>query len=545
MVEGTIAMTKQVNRRVVLASGAGAAALIAAPAIATTSSDPVAKTAAGRVRGYVDNGVNVFKAIAYGADTSGANRFMAPKPPTPWAEIRDAKSWGSACPQLPAPAVAAWSSWASPQPVGENCLVLNVWTRGLRDGKKRPVMVWFHGGGYSSFSGSSQLYDGVRIANRGDVVLVTLNHRLNLFGYMYLTELGGAKYPANIGQLDLVQALNWVRDNIEEFGGDPANVMIFGESGGGGKTSTMLAMPAGHGLFHRAAIESGPGLMANTPENATKSAKALLDAAGAKSVEDLQKLPVAALLDAMGKTTHGLPFGFAPVLDPETLPRHPFVPDASPLSANVPVLIGYNKTETTVLFPPPNAFTLDWASLKTLLAPQLGAAADDIIAGFRKLRPTATASDLYFVITTERGMGAGSQTLAERKAAQHAAPVWLYRMEWETPVEGGRLRSPHSIEMPMVFDNVAYSASIIGTGAGEAQKIADVMSTAWINFARGGDPNGAGVPKWPSFDAEKRETMIFNVQSRAVSDPLRDERLLLAKAPPPQAGLPSSQRQRS
>ena len=500
---------------------------------ASDMSAPVAATRFGDVRGKVDDGINVFKGIPYGAPTGGRNRFMPPQPPQAWKGVRDALNYGPSCPQVdPPPSGHAFGPASQAKGATEDCLVLNVWTPGLRDGRKRPVMVWLHGGGYTLLSGSSAVYDGVRLAKKGDVVVVTLNHRLNVFGYLYLAGLGGKKYAdsGNVGQLDLVAALTWLRDNIEAFGGDPRSVMIFGESGGGGKVSTLLAMPAARGLFHRAAMQSGFGVTALTPDAATKMTRSILDALEVRTdqIDRLQSMPVEKLLAALQKVTGGMPFGLGPVVDGHALPRHPFTPDAPEVSRDVPVLLGYNKTETTYLFPPPGSFDLDWAGLTRQLTTALpGADVTRVVEGWRKLRPQATPSDLYFMITTEATMGASAGTVAVRKAAQGGAPVYLYRLEWETPIDNGRMRSPHSLDVPLIFDNVAKAPGLIGTGADPAQHVADAMSAAWIAFARTGSPNGAGLASWPAFNADTRPTMIFNVVSRAVDDPLRGERLLL------------------
>jgi para-nitrobenzyl esterase len=396
-------------------------------------------------------------------------------------------------------------------------------------------MVWFHGGGFTSGSGSDTVYDGARLCQRGDVVLVTLNHRLNAFGYLYLAELGGETFAdsGNVGQLDLVLALKWVRDNITQFGGDPNNVMIFGESGGGGKVSVTLAMPAAKGLFHRAAMQSCLGLRGMTREAATKTAKDFMAALQLQpdQVEELQKLPVRKLLDAVQAVTQGMPGGFEPVVDGRVLPRDSFTPDAPTVSANVPIIIGYTKTEATIvllsydrgqstaLLPAPNAFSLDWTTLPQALTPILGGYTEKVLALCRREYPQASADDLYFRIATERSIGLASMAMAERKSEQGRAPAFLYRLEWETPIDGGRLRSPHSLDLPMVFDNVAKSDSLIGAGAMEAQKVADAMSSVWIAFARTGRPDAKGLPHWPPYDTKTRSTMIFNVMSKVVSDP--------------------------
>ncbi len=523
-------------RASMLAGGACAATRLSRNIAFYASSDdhPIASTKAGMVRGSLSEGITVFRGIPYGAAPTGSLRFMAPVAPAPWKGIRDALQYGDQCPQVPPPPVAVWASWARPVGESEDCLVLNVWTPGLRDRAKRPVMVWFHGGGYSVFNGSAPVYDGERFCKKGDVVLVTLNHRLNAFGYLYLAELGGEQFQdsGNAGQLDLVLALEWVRDNIEEFGGDPHNITIFGESGGGGKVSAILATPAAKGLFHRAAIQSGPGLRGISREAGTKTAKQIMAALelSPDQTKELQQLPAPKLVQAVMSVTKGSPMGFGPVVDGRTLARDPFTPDAPTVSADVPIIVGYNKDETTILFPPPGVFDLDWSTLPERLTPVLGAKTGKLVEVCRRLYPQASASDLYFQITTEAGMGSGSIALAERKSAQGKAPVFLYRLEWETPVESGRLRTPHSLDLPMVFDNVAKSESIIGAGAADAQEVADAMSSAWQAFARTGRPDAKGLPHWPAYDGKTRATMIFNVATKIVNDPTSEVRQILEEA---------------
>jgi para-nitrobenzyl esterase len=524
------------DRRAVLAgAGALAVAAVAAPAIAADAG-PVGQTTCGAVRGDLVDGINVFKGIPYGAPTGGSGRFMPAQPPARWGAVRDARRYGDQCPQLPGPAIPAFASWVTQTGESEDCLVLNVWTPGLGDGRKRPIMVWLHGGGYDQYNGSTPVYDGVRLCQRGDVVVVTLNHRLNLFGYLYLAEIGGDRFAdsGNIGQLDIVAALQWVRDNAEAFGGDASRVMIFGESGGGGKVSTLLAMPPAKGLFGRAAIESGPGLVGIQPAAATATAKAVCAALGA-GPGDLQHVSFDRLVDALKTVGKDPAHRFGPVVDGRSLPRDPFTPDAPAISADVPIIVGYNATEMT-LFGPPSAFDLDWAGLKAQIAPALaGADPDKLIAGFRRLRPDASPSDLYFLIATDAWMGRGSIELAERKAAQGAAGAYLYRLEFETPV--GHLRSPHTLEIPLVFDNVAKSASLLGAAAPQAQLVSDQMSAAWIAFAHTGSPNAVGLSSWPRYDARARSTMLFNVTSRAVNDPYSEERQIIAALPEGEAGV--------
>jgi para-nitrobenzyl esterase len=506
----------------------------------------VAETAYGKVRGRDVEGIKVFKSIPYGGSTTGSNRFRPPTNPQPWTGVREALDYGPSAPQRNPldPEAGARSATVplignlSGLPESEDCLVLNVWTPALKDGGKRPVMFWCHGGGFATGSGSSPGYDGTNLCRRGEVVVVTINHRLNVLGYTHLGDLGGEEFAesGNAGMLDIVHALKWVRDNISQFGGDPNTVLIFGESGGGRKVTTLLAMPAAKGLFHRAVIQSGPGIWMVGREQANKTSEMLLAELGINKaqVRDLQTLPLDRIMSAYHAVTRrlggsGIARGFAPVVDGRVLPHHPFDPVAPAVSAGVPVIVGSNRTEMTLFaVGDPSAFTLDEAGLKQRAGRIVGKDAAQVIETYRKANPEATPSELYFLIFSDFRYGVPSIKLAERKAALGKAPVYLYRFAWETPVMGGKLKSPHALEIPFVFDNAKVSARLTGGGP-DAVRLAAKVSEAWIAFARTGNPNTqkSGLPKWPAYDAKSRSTMIFNNESKVVNDPSRDERLVL------------------
>jgi para-nitrobenzyl esterase len=500
----------------------------------------IAETSRGRVRGVINQGIRIFKGIPYGAPTDGANRFLEAKLAVPWQGVRDAIAYGPICPQETRPTPSFAASWAVASAMSEDCLALNIWTPALRDHHKRPVMVWLHGGGFATGSGGSPVYDGTNLARKGDVVVVTVNHRLNIFGHLYLARLGGAEFAesGNLGVLDLIAALRWVHTNIAEFGGDPANVTIFGQSGGGAKVSILMGMPQTRGLFHRAIVQSGSQLDGLSTDEANANALAFLKAADVpvNDLTRLQKIPVDQLLGALRKVMRGQnpPPSFSPVIDGRFLPRAPWMPDGPPVSANIPMLIGSTRTETTALIGggDASAFSLDDAGLRKKLATWVPEKdVDRIIAGFRKSAPEATPSDLFFAITSARRVRQQAWTQAEHKAAQNAAPVWLYELDWQTPVEGGKWQSPHSLDLPFVFDNVAKSESMVGGDDG-ARSLADQMSAAWLAFARGGNPNNKLSPQWAAFRVPERTTMVFDVKSRAVNDFRGDERQLLAALPP-------------
>jgi para-nitrobenzyl esterase len=441
--------------------------------------------------------------------------------------------------------LAASDGFRSAQAESEDCLFLNVWTAGLRADRKRPVMVWLHGGGYSMGTASSLLYDGSNLARRGDVVVVGVNHRLNVFGYTHLGDIGGPEYAhaGNVGQLDIIAALRWVHDNIDRFGGDPRRVMIFGESGGGGKVSMLLASPPAKGLFHRAVIESGPGVKMGERASATKAAEMLLSELklDAKRLPEIHKLPTDAILSAYFATTAALARqkgsgggGFEPVLDPVDLPAHPYHPTATRISEDVPVMLGWNKTESTVFsFGDTQLFALDEAGMKKRIEPLAGTDTDQLIQTYKKEFPKLSPSGIYFYISSYSMMGAGSVMIAERKAALGRAPAYLYRLDWETPVDNGKLISPHGLEMPLVFNNVDRGGEGLTGGSEDARKLAASMSETWVAFAATGNPSSdkSGLPQWPPYDPTKRATMIFDVQSKVVDDPQKEQRLIFEKAP--------------
>jgi para-nitrobenzyl esterase len=517
------------RRRSVLA-GLGASTLLTS--VHAQPASPVARTRAGPVRGAVQDGIFVFKGVRYGADT-GPRRFRPPAPPAPWTEVREALDYGAASPQRGREA----------ERQSEDCLFLNVWTPGLADRGRRPVMVYVHGGAYSTGSGSAALYDGERLARRGDVVVVTLNHRLNAFGYAYLAKLvPDLADSGNAGQLDLLLALQWVRDNIEAFGGDPGRVMLFGQSGGGAKIATLMATPSAKGLFHRAATMSGQQVTASGPGHATQRTLAWLDALKLKPAEAARArdLPMDQLLAAQGTEDPILGFGglyFGPVLDGRSLKRHPFYPDAPAQSADVPMIIGNTHDETRAfLGGDPTNFTVTWDQLPGKLTPaNLRVDIDSglVIETYRRLYPAYTASDVLFAATTAARSWRAAIIEAEERA-EAGTPAFVYELDWVSPKEGGRLRAPHMADIPLVFDNVLKPGSRAEGPA--AQPMADRMSEAFIAFARTGDPNCRAIPRWTPYGLPRRQTMVFDNATRMEDDPRGAERRLFAAVPFIQAG---------
>lgn len=512
----------------------------AGDALIASDSNAIVETTAGKVRGYTDGGIYTFKGIPYAATTAGSGRFLPPSKPTPWAGVRSSMQYGLLCPQA---ARTGWSNdenaflfeWDDGQP-GEDCLRVNVWTPGLKDNRKRPVLFWLHGGGFAAGSGQElKSYEGKNLARRGDVVVVSINHRLNVLGYLNLAQYG-EKYAnsVNVGMMDTVAALEWVRDNIAEFGGDPGNVTIFGQSGGGAKVSLLMAMPSAKGLFHKAAVQSGSMLRAGSMESSAKMAAAVVEelGLGASSIDQIQTVPFEKLWGAVEaaetklnggrRPAFGAGFGLAPAVDGKILPNHPFDPEAPAISAHVPMLIGTVMNESSISAFNPKLETMTQAELQQRIAATQGDKAPRIIEAFQKTYPAAKPVEIAGIIAGIRSRSTAIEQ-ASRKAAQKSSPAYLYLFAWHTPVLDARPRAFHCSELAFVFDNTDRCSHMTGGGP-EARELAAKVSDAWIRFARSGDPNHPGLPRWPAFTAENVPTMVFNTKCEVKNNHDRDAR---------------------
>lgn len=542
------------SRRDICAYGVSGGLLLAAglrsrDALAAQPS-PTVETKYGRVRGGMRDGVAMFKGIPYGASTAGKNRFLPPKPPASWTSVRDALQFGNPCPQVNP--YEGW--WRDPLlPGGEDCLVLNVFTPNLgRRTRSLPVMVWFHGGKFENESAGEPGFDTPALAKTGNVVLVTLNHRLNIFGYLHLAQDADERFATsgNAGQLDLIAALEWVRDNIEAFGGDPGNVTIFGESGGGAKVGTTIAMPKARGLFHKAIIQSGSFLQASTPEDAAKVAHKAYRFLGIRpgDVAALQAVSAARLLEAYShieadqtEPSDRPRFNFEPVVDGRSLLRDPWRDGAPEAAAEIPMIIGSTAEETAAFLDvekpiPDDAVLAERLRREAFLTDVPADRYPEAIEAYRREMPELSRTQLLVRISTDAGFRRNAVRQAENKVAAKGPPVFMYEFGWKTPFMGGSW-AIHGIDLPFTFGAVDYptawdpaDSQAIREAAdphGDRYRLAEQTMKAWGAFAHTGDPSTATL-KWPAFDLESRATMHLDRQSQVVNDPRPFARKALA-----------------
>lgn len=492
----------------------------------TTPADLVVQTTCGKVRGYDRKGIRTFKGIPYGAPTGGA-RFMPPRPADPWPGVRSCMAYGPGCPQEARGVSSDASDFLIPRVAGdhsEDCLNLNVWSPGIRSGR-RPVMVWLHGGNFSTGSAWEQLaYDGENLARRGDVVSVSVNHRINAFGHLDMVALGGGaehRGAVNAGMLDIVLALEWVRDNIASFGGDPDKVLIFGQSGGGMKVTTLMAMPAAKGLFHRAAVMSGSQVRLFDAENGARLARQLLtelQIAPARA-DQLRTLPADVIARAAAAARSRLvvrpmtgknlwsSVGWAPGIDGDSIPADPY-DLANRVSVDVPLLVGSTLHEFDMVVRAPQTLQMTETEFAATLAKSYGPSAAAIHRELRSRHPTTEPAHLMAIF--------GALTFNRRNAVEQARAkarqggrAWLYLFAWETPVLDGHPKAFHGADLPFVFHNAQLCDATTGGGA-RAQALADVVADTWITFARTGSPDHGKLPAWPSVTGTTSPTMVFN-----------------------------------
>ena len=511
-------------------------------AISAGNTIAIAETEGGKVKGYIHKGIYNYKGIPY----AKAERFMPPSKPASWNNTRSSLTYGPVCPTDPTTTVfdeiefSFNHNWGYPN---EHCQTLNVWTQGINDGKKRPVMVWFHGGGFTAGSYVElPSYDGENLSKKGDVVVVSVNHRLNVLGFLDLSAYGEKyKASANAGMLDLVASLQWVKQNIAKFGGDPDNVTIFGQSGGGGKVVTLMNAPSAKGLFQKAIVQSGSYITGFTEKSVSQRvAAALLEELGLQpaQVDSLQKISYEQLnaagkkalrkvqeaLVKEGKPVGGFGLGWGPILDGDFLPYQPTDAAAQEISKNIPLLVGSTKNEFTPFMPGTRGISMD--SAKSILKKKYNDKTDAYIAAVKKAYPNTVKPSDYTDIDVIFRPGVIKH--ANMKAVPGAAPVYVYMFAWQSPVNDGIYKSMHCMELPFVFDNINRCEEMTGGGK-QAYVLADKMSSAWINFAKSGNPNAKGLPEWPVYTTAKGATMIFDNQNVVMNNP--DEDLLKIAAP--------------
>jgi len=515
------------TRRTAIGAGlAAGATMLAQPAFAQ-SLFPIVETAQGKLRGMTTGGVATFRGIPYGADTSGRNRFLPPQPVTPWAGVRDALHWRDVAPQFPGDRRFVYADLImvdrNPSGMGEDVLSLNLWTPGLDQQAKRPVIVVLHGGGFYSGSGNSVGMDGEQMARFADCVVIAVNHRLGAFGFLHLAEFAGEDFATSgtAGMQDIVAALGWVRENVAAFGGDPARVLVYGQSGGGAKTSVLMAMPQAKGLFHRAGVMSGSALRMMPAAMASATAKRLLDALGIApgDARKLQQVPWMTLLETQGKLEAAdraqgeAPRAFAPVVDGITLPRHPWDPDAPAVSADVPMIVSSTLDERSYRM---IDFAMTEEGLRKFAKERLGDRAEEAIAAYREEDPRATPYLLAARLDTDLTFRKSAFAQAERKAAQGSAPVWTYLWTAPSPAADGRYGATHGID---VAPSLYNTRGALNGSSKQANALAAAIAGSWAAFAAKGDPNNERIPEWRPYDRTTRNTLLFGNEISLVADP--------------------------
>jgi para-nitrobenzyl esterase len=508
----------------------------------------VADTTCGKVRGYILRDVYYFLGIPYGADTSGKNRFMPPEKPQSWPDVFPAVWWGNSAPQNMenryAKRYQSFTDHWNYDDVSEDCLRINVFTPGYGDGGKRPVLAWLHGGGFTNGNGIEQDgYNGENLSRYGNIVFCSLNHRLGPLGFTNLAGVGGDKFAAsgNVGMLDIVAALEWIRDNISNFGGDPGNVTIMGQSGGGAKVSTLTAMPSAKGLFHKAVVLSGASLQAGDKEYSEKLGAYVLNAAGLKrsELDKLQQLPwkeyYAIATEASRKLAQEMPSGpsgmrggFSPVVDGAYLPQHPYYPQAAPTAEDIPMLICSTFNEMSPSRDDASLENISMAEVAEKIKERAGFSAgfgdkaEEVVAAYAKAFPDKRPIEIWSLISSNRQR---TVALADAKSTQNA-PVYVAWFGWQPPLFDNRMRAFHCSDICFWFYNTDLMLTHTGGGA-RPRKLSEKMAGSLLQFMKTGNPNGGGLPQWPQYSSENGETMILNDVSEVKNDPDREARKAL------------------
>jgi para-nitrobenzyl esterase len=491
----------------------------------------IAQTQYGKVKGFILRGITTFLGIPYGADTSGTGRFTPPKPPLPWADIKPTVWWGNTAPQIMekryANAYASFVDHWNYDDVSEDCLRLNVWTPAI-DNQKRPVMVWLHGGGFTNGNGIEQDgYNGENIARLGNIVFCSLNHRLGPFGYSNLKAAGGHEASGNVGNLDMVLALQWVKDNIANFGGDPNNVTIMGQSGGGAKVTSLMNMPAAKGLFHKAVALSGSSLSGSNKEYTEKLGLKIMEEAGLKvgEIEKLQNIPWHTYIDIANKAAEKLAdeakrlgvqrVGFAPVSDGIHLNDQPFFKDPNHFSANIPLIICTTFNELSPSRIDASLENITLPEVKEKIKPRFGDQSNEIVEAYARNFPKAKPVEIWSMIMSNRKNAIAA---ADAKASQGKAPVYVAWFGWQPPLFDGRMRAFHCNDICFWYNNT--DLMLTHTGGGKRPRaLAEKMAKSLINFMKSGDPNGGGLPQWPAYTSQNGETMILDDVCATANNP--------------------------
>ena len=495
----------------------------------------VTNTTYGRVAGLKnDDGLNVFLGVPYAKAPVGELRFMPPQEPTSWKGILPAFSFGSVCPQ-----VQSSSEAASYYPQGEDCLSLNIWTPGIDD-KYRPVVVFIHGGAFIEGASANPMYNGSSLASNGDIVVVTINYRLGALGFLYLEPLGEEYAKSgDLGILDQILALQWVQKNIEMFGGDPENVTLMGQSAGSISVTTLMSVPQAKGLFRRAIAESGAPNLCLTREDAANITRKFMKLANVTSVEGLRRLNAFELIDVQGMLLKdaGLSASntFAPVIDGQVLPEDPFLALNNGSAAGIHLLLGTNRNEfrlwlylsPILAYVPPEALLVVIPDVDSVFGGQMAMAG--ILARYHLSQPLAWPNDLTMDILTDTEFWIPQVRMAEVQS-KHAL-TWMYRFDWPSPFENGKLGACHALELPFIFHNFNSQATAQRVGPIPPMKLANKIQSTWIAFIRTGDPNTGDLPHWPGYNTSQRATMLLTLNSTLQNDPAREVRLFYKGTP--------------